>query len=246
MLIADRNGMVSAKKSAPTAHDYVQTGLIAMWDGIENAGWGVHDPNATTWKDLTGNANDLTLWPGGDETWEANALANADTGSPRTSCMATMLHDPGQFATIEVVFRNDQINLTRDLIRPFETPSAQWHGCLVYTTKISFGYGTYGALVYTPVAGAVVSASATFSSSTSQTIDIARIDGIDVALTSNWSSTVYDRFVLGGRVASGAPFVGAVYSVRLYSSALTAAEVAANYAVDSIRFNLTGGGGVNA
>ena len=38
-----------------TARDYVQDGLIAMWDGIENAGWGTHDPNATVWKDLAGN-----------------------------------------------------------------------------------------------------------------------------------------------------------------------------------------------
>ena len=48
-------------KTMPTARDYVQDGLIAMWDGIENAGWGVHDPNATTWKDLTGNGNDLIV-----------------------------------------------------------------------------------------------------------------------------------------------------------------------------------------
>ena len=40
-------------KSAPTARDYVQNGLIAMWDGEWNAGLGVHDPNATTWVDLS-------------------------------------------------------------------------------------------------------------------------------------------------------------------------------------------------
>lgn len=39
---------------APTARDYIQDGLVAMWDGIENAGWGIHDPNATTWIDLIG------------------------------------------------------------------------------------------------------------------------------------------------------------------------------------------------
>ena len=44
-----------------TAKSYVQDGLIAMWDGIENAGWGVHDMNATMWKDLTGNGRDLPL-----------------------------------------------------------------------------------------------------------------------------------------------------------------------------------------
>ena len=43
----------------PTAKDYVQDGLVAMWDGIENAGLGMHDPNATTWKDLIGSWGDL-------------------------------------------------------------------------------------------------------------------------------------------------------------------------------------------
>lgn len=42
------------RDAVPTARDYIQDGLIAMWDGIENAGWGIHDPNATTWIDLIG------------------------------------------------------------------------------------------------------------------------------------------------------------------------------------------------
>jgi hypothetical protein len=45
----------------PTARDYVQDGLIAMWDGIENAGWGTHDPNATEWKDLMGSLDATTI-----------------------------------------------------------------------------------------------------------------------------------------------------------------------------------------
>lgn len=43
-------------KQGKTARDYVQDGLVAMWDGIENAGWGIHNPNATTWIPLVGNA----------------------------------------------------------------------------------------------------------------------------------------------------------------------------------------------
>ena len=31
-----------------TSASYVQNGLIAQWDGIDNAGTGTHDPNATT------------------------------------------------------------------------------------------------------------------------------------------------------------------------------------------------------
>ena len=37
-----------------TARDYVQDGLVAMWDGVENAGWGLHDSATTNWIDLVG------------------------------------------------------------------------------------------------------------------------------------------------------------------------------------------------
>ena len=40
--------------SAASTSSYVQDGLIACWDGIENAGAGVHDGGATVWKDVKG------------------------------------------------------------------------------------------------------------------------------------------------------------------------------------------------
>ena len=41
-----------ARDTGLSAKDYIQDGLVAMWDGIENAGWGKHDPNATDYVDL--------------------------------------------------------------------------------------------------------------------------------------------------------------------------------------------------
>ena len=43
---------------------YVQSGLIAHWDAIDNVGTGVHDASATTWKDLTGLHADM-VFPNG-------------------------------------------------------------------------------------------------------------------------------------------------------------------------------------
>lgn len=40
--------------SAASTSMYVQDGLVACWDGIENAGVGMHDANATVWKDVVG------------------------------------------------------------------------------------------------------------------------------------------------------------------------------------------------
>lgn len=55
-LVAARNTINdSSEKVQYTAADYIQDGLIVMWDGIENAGWGVHDNNATVWKNLLGD-----------------------------------------------------------------------------------------------------------------------------------------------------------------------------------------------
>ena len=58
--------------TAYTSASYVQDGLITQWDGIDNAGTGTHNPNATVWKDLAGNL-DLTLTANGSWT-NGNAL----------------------------------------------------------------------------------------------------------------------------------------------------------------------------
>ena len=39
-----------------TAKDYIQEGLVALWDGIENVGWGIHDSDSDVWVDLIGGS----------------------------------------------------------------------------------------------------------------------------------------------------------------------------------------------
>ena len=50
MAVAAQTG----KADGIAASLYVQSGLVACWDGIENAGAGVHNPAATVWKDIVG------------------------------------------------------------------------------------------------------------------------------------------------------------------------------------------------
>lgn len=52
---------VAPARAALDAHSYVQKGLVACYDGIDNAGTGVHDSTAATWADLSGNGFDGTL-----------------------------------------------------------------------------------------------------------------------------------------------------------------------------------------
>ena len=64
------SAVLPARGEGLNAFSYIQKGLAACYDGVENAGAGVHDPNATTWVDLTGHGNDGTVDSG--ITWAAN------------------------------------------------------------------------------------------------------------------------------------------------------------------------------
>ena len=47
--------------AAITSRSYVQSGLVAQYDGINNAGHdAAHSDSAATWVDLTGNGNNAT------------------------------------------------------------------------------------------------------------------------------------------------------------------------------------------
>ena len=62
LAVAVALGCGSAWADIP-ASAYVQHGLIAQWDGIDNAGTGTHQADATAWKDISTAAKggDLTL-----------------------------------------------------------------------------------------------------------------------------------------------------------------------------------------
>ena len=64
---------VATSASGLTAHSYVQKGLKASYDGIDNAGTGTHDATVRTWKDITGNGYDGTL--ASTVSWESNCWA---------------------------------------------------------------------------------------------------------------------------------------------------------------------------
>ena len=81
-----------------TSASYVQSGLIAQWDGIDNAGTGTHDPTATTWKDLKGSL-DMTLTDKGSWTADGNALF-CNNGAGAQGASATPA-----YKTIEIVYK---------------------------------------------------------------------------------------------------------------------------------------------
>ena len=237
MLINLRNALMG--KRLPTAKDYVQSGLVAMWDGIENAGWGQHNPSATTWKDLVGG-NYFTI-PANTQSvrysWENGALvgsgSNLSIGSNNTFSAQNEL-------TFEVV---GAVNAVPNLSGyACVAGNAQVRPIFLYPTKLTYiylasvGTAAFGTAPLARLSAAVTSGSANsvFYSNGASVLT----SSLHVSFASNkvWvfgyqgTSSASNPWGDGGNVECSA--------IRIYSRALTASEIARNYAIDKARFGL--------
>lgn len=228
-----------------TARDYVQDGLVAMWDGIENAGWGVHDPNATVWKDLSGNNRDATI--------QGSASIGEDyIGGSGSACVASIGFDEMIASGIS------SVNACCDMVKPSGTTGIYCQSLL----DASF-QPDYRSVGFNP-SGSMFWKDGSHTQSSSQTalgkhsVYMATssfyIDGNNAGLV---SGALFDHlgYHMSMRIGGGwgaadndsypaANFMSGskIHCIRLYSRVLTASEIAANYAVDKARFNLSEGG----
>ena len=205
-----------------------------MWDGIENAGWGVHDPNATTWKDLSGNGYDINL--------TANAIVNSESmemaksgiveyGLGRVYCSVPMSN-----ATLEscvTPYYSGTASEVLVTIGPITT--GRNNPCIIVKTGKNFEWGyDYDNLVEV------------FKDGQAVTITATRLNGIvngSTAMTARATDTwglATNYIAIGGDSRhSNYPAKGyKFHNVRIYSRALTAEEIAHNYEIDRERFNL--------
>ncbi len=234
--VAAASVTIPAAATTYTSASYVQDGLITQWDGIDNAGTGTHNPNATVWKDLAGNL-DLTLTENGCWT-NGNALAVNGASAVGTTTTAS-------YKTIEVVYS-----------KPFQTKGCvffhsgianrfflfRYEAALAPTNKVYFEAGKSTKFFYkraTP--GEVTSAVALYGDDDS-VVDLF-CDGerkTDGTYTEGWG--LRTRVSVGGRYSDnsgqseGSPSKGEVYAIRLYSRRLTKAELAHNNRIDRKRF----------
>lgn len=224
----------SRVRTIVTASAYVQDGLIAMWDGIENAGWGVHDPSAPVWKDLVGNL-DLQGVISSDLYFTDNALhaANGKYFEGDLSQVPTGLSN----ITFEACWnRLDKFNTSADSNQTigqlvidvfgnrfwFKTAEAQ-NG---YMQDVS-GRAKEGEPFVQTMTGVYGGSLDSIS---------AWINGSPFALTTPYGSAPRINRV---RVGSGwnNP-TSEHHNIRVYSRVLSAEEIRHNYEIDRIRFNL--------
>ena len=227
MLINLRNALMAGKRT-PTAKDYVQSGLVAMWDGIENAGWGTHDASTGRVVDLMGG-EPFVLDGNGSITDKSLAF-----NGKSATCNRTI----STFGTVECAFK-----LTSGRI--------VFYGCTKYQTSDTsndfFGIYTSGSggmfemcmpnndiFAYNPAyrlgnhATIVRSGEDAYKDGLITTAKISK---------NTWGNQAVIN--IGGRVSTTSyDGAGELYAIRVYSRTLTASEIAANYAIDKARFGL--------
>jgi hypothetical protein len=247
-LINFRNALTTGKRK-PTAKDYVQSGLVAMWDGIENAGWGVHDASATTWKDLSGNGYDMD--------YETDVVIGADgvtsaTASPFASAATTL---DFLYKTMEIVLTIQTSSTSGQESLLFARKGTNT-GCamLVYGGSHAGASGSNNLIISPMVNKKAALLSTNWQSCLGKRIAVAMtsdvlsltnmtksfINGVETtpipAIGNGYSA---NSARIGGQTSTSRTFTGGIiHAVRLYANEMTTSDLLANYAIDKARFGL--------
>ena len=232
---------MAAPAATYTSASYVQDGLIAQWDAIDNEGTGTHNPNATVWKDLAGH-NDLTIVAGRGSEWRRGVAFFMNTKAAGLAA-AYGTETATTYKTIEVLFKETSWS-SRILFwggaqsryvafdarddSPFK-----W----IYFDGVGGSKRTPYAKVRTYEPNAVV---ATYDDNNAVTqIYCDGAPRVNATNSNTWNPGD-NRVTLGWRSVdtAGANYgwEGEVYSIRLYSRVLTPEEIARNHAIDVKRF----------
>lgn len=228
-------------KSGPTAKDYVQNGLVAMWDGIENAGWGVHDQNAIVWKDLSGNDFHHSLH---DVSFDADC-AKFVAGSYG---LVDSQFISDNALTIEAVFAVEE-NVSAMIVQcgngSGKSYGSQlcWHNSIGYITTSS-NISTGGRFIFPES----FSSASTVHAISESCNDVGFIDNLKRNNEELAQSGLNTNGGTAGVCVVGAQFYNSNYgynsgrkrisNIRIYSRRLTDDERTANYLIDKARFNL--------
>ena len=227
--------LTAAVAFGETTRDYVQDGLLACWDGVENAGRHCHNPNAAVWKDVVGGREfslsgvtvgaDRMVFAGSSSSY--GALNAADTAAT---------FEKAKNGTLEIVYAAARASFSGSVvILQSTTSSGVGFGILKAGTSIIAGNNS--APTFTFSSGiATNSVSVKYSNAIPQSM-VANGSTPGTGSNNNWGNpTGATTTTIGNRNSLAAGFPGAIYCVRLYSRQLTAEEIAANRAVDLSRF----------
>ena len=205
-----------------TSKSYIQSGLTSHWDGLDNAGLGVHDASSTTWSNLVSGAQALTVKTG---VWSDDALMCKDSAA---AAVGATTHN---YNTLETLLRNmksgeSSVVFSGGLSGRYlglAGDRVMWENYKATTDFTRYVTGRH-ALTWTSVNGGS-----------------AYVDG-DAVHYGEYNDTwgygpAYVQ--VGGRAGTTSNNMsGDFYAIRAYSRSITPLEVAYNAKIDRVRYGL--------
>lgn len=228
---------IYAKEIEP---EYIKTGLVLHYDGINNIGQGDnnHSNTTTIWKDLSGNGNDGTI----NSAILGDNYVQLDGEHSWVNC-GEINND---YTTLEVVMEAISLNDSRHRI------FGNWQnsGCGLYTDNIgriiSDVYTDGWKSASTSANSIVVNKKYYIALTYDGHNEIIYINGL------NKTSQAYEGTIMppsnntvmclgcdpNGNNANQGFLNGKIYSARIYNKALSSIEVANNFQIDKSRFGI--------
>ena len=229
-----------------TAADYVQDGLIAHYDGIENAGYGIHDSDKSKqiWKDLTVNGYDMTGYNG-------NPIVSINDDSYTLSCTKTvwMRWSQGMLSTktVECVFQLDDMQKTvifcphSGYAYPFIVFSIANEGLMIPLQSTGNKSAKGIPISVGDINCVTVINTGTITSSgylAGKKSEVLFTSSGEIGCGYNYSDFATMGFASSMNARVPLTVSNKIYTVRCYSRVLDATEIAYNYKIDKARFNL--------
>lgn len=230
---------LGATVHAVDAHSYVTNGLVAAWDGIDNAGKGVHDASSTSWKDLTGNGYDGTLASG--ITWTETGWTNNSKGRPVSVSKNLWPLIGTKLFTVEVC-------CTPSRTGSRESFFSQYNGSKGLSIEHNSGSVTDGRVRFYYNAKPDFTSNAKIVANETATLAACATPN-ELAVWKNGENPQTITYALGdiggtsGDTALGGEpsrdsqaFYGVYHACRVYDHVLSVEELALNSAIDAVRY----------
>ena len=243
--------------AAVASRAYVQRGLVAQYDGIDNAGTGSHDSTATTWVDLTGNGNDGTC--ANELSWSDDGWAVSGACKPVTlgTGIASVISKTN--CTIEVACKPSFVNKRfvyfgqyngSTSYRSMSLENAVDGKYRLFRTRVSSSAGDYNWAGITPAGAANTFVSFAFALANKYP-KFYKDGELKATATAAWGeASATTTSVIGGELWASSnrtgsnfdsnykvAFNGTYHAFRVYNVTLTAGEIAWNAGLDAVRFN---------
>jgi hypothetical protein len=229
----------------PTASDYIQDGLIALWDGIENSGYGMHSDSTDIWVDLKGSYSvPISNFVVGED----YVRSQSSQVSTTTSLIINGFSDSGHMEVCISGLKN-----TGSWYSPFIRAAGYWtfdqaNPSKPETLSIKFAcdmggqymmrpYDLYTPSYWYPFLGEINSLSLPLVYKDRRRAHTVYVD-----------SEKFTDFSSGGTLQNATPSglvtIGIAkgtcnyHCIRLYNRVLSDKEIHYNYLIDKLRFNL--------